>query len=100
MAAFQWLRRRHDRKREDFYGPYRSPVFEVGCHRYYIRGHSQWVVWLLDSDPQVRELAQWMLGLEAKYDRRGRWWSFSVPPPLFTMHEEEKVEASEPGEVT
>lgn len=81
-------------KHEEFLGPYRSRSLRVGGHHYYVRGHSPWVERLFDPDREIREMAQWMLSLEAKYDRRWHWWSLRVPPPLFTMHME-KVEVPE-----
>lgn len=83
-------------KREQFLGPYRSRSVRVGGHSYYARGHSPWVERLFDPEPQIHEMAQWMLTLEAKYDRRWRWWLRRVPPPLFTMHAD-KVEVPAAG---
>lgn len=82
--------------RESFYGPYRSHSLTVGEHRYYVRGHSPTVQAIFHPNRGVHEFAQWKLTEESRYDHRWRWWSLSVPPPLFTMHVE-KVEAPEAG---
>jgi len=84
-------------KREEFLGPYRSRTVRVGGHLYYVRGHSPWVERLFDPEPQIHEMARWMLTQEAKYDHRWHWWSLRVPPPLFTMHMEKVEEAGAGG---